>query len=270
MRSGSTACSAPYSVSRPWIHKRWAAEPLDAGPHPDQAVGDVDHLRLARRVLDQALAPGEHRRHQGVMRGADRDLGQRYLVAGQPARRPGDDIAAFELDLGAERLERLQMQIDGPRADGAAAGQRHLRPAAARYQRRKHPEARPHARHHLVWRGGVDDLRRGEPEGLAVARALARPLAGDGHIDAVITENAGQQIDVGKPRHVVQRQRLAGEKAGDHQRQRSVLGATDGYGAGQTLAADNANTVHDVITPSALGVPCSRFVFALAHARLGG
>ena len=111
---------------------------------------------------------------------------------------------------------------------------------------------------------------RGEPEGLAVAAALARPLAGDGHIDAVIAENAGQQIDVGKPRHVVQRQRLAGEKAGDHQRQRSVLGATDGYGAGQTLAADNADTVHDVITPSAPGVPCSRCVFALAHARLGG
>ena len=96
------------------------------------------------------------------------------------------------------------MQIDGARADGAAAGQRHLGPAAARDQRRKHPEARPHARHHLVRRGGVDDLGRGEPEGLAVAAALARPLAGDGHIDAVITENAGQQIDVGKPRHVVQ------------------------------------------------------------------
>ena len=150
------------------------------------------HLRLARRVLDQALAPGEHRRHQGVVRGADRDLGQRDLVAGEAARRARDDIAAFELDLGAERLERLQMQIDGPRADGAAAGQRHLRPAAARDQRRKHPEARPHARHHLVRRGGVDDLGRGEPEGLAVAGALARPLAGDGHIDAVIAENAGQ------------------------------------------------------------------------------
>ena len=73
--------------------------------------------------------------------------------------------------------------------------------------------------------------------------ALAGPLAGDGHVDAVIAENAGKQIDVGKPRHVMQGQRLAGEKAGDHQRQRSVLGATDGYGAGQTLAADNADAV---------------------------
>ena len=136
------------------------------------------------------------------------------------------------------------MQIDGPRADGAAARQRDLRPAATRHQRREHPEARPHARHHLVGRGGVDDLGRGQPEGLAVAGALSRPLAGDGHIDAVIAENAGKQIDVGKARHVVQRQRLAGQKAGNHQRQCSVLGATDGYGAGQPLATDNADAVH--------------------------
>ena len=171
------------------------------------------------------------------------------LVTRQAARRPGDDIAALELDLRAERLERLQMQINGPRADGAAAGQRHLRLAAARDQRRQHPEARPHARDHLVWRGGIDDLGRGEPERLAVAGALAGPLAGDGHVDAVIAENAGKQIDVGKPRHVIQGQRLAGEKASDHQRQRSVLGATDGYGAGQTLAADNADTVHGFLVP---------------------
>ena len=45
------------------------------------------------------------------------------LVAGQSLRRLGDDIAALELDLGAERLKRGQMQIDGPRADGAASGQ---------------------------------------------------------------------------------------------------------------------------------------------------
>ncbi len=184
------------------------------------------------------------------MRGADRDLGERHLVAGEAARRARDDIAALELDLGPERLERLQMQIDGTRADGAAAGQRNLGPAAPRDQRREHPEARPHARHHLVRRRGVDDLGRREPERLAVARALAGPLAGDGHVDAVIAQNAGKQIDVGEPRNIVQRQRLAGEKAGNHQRQCSVLGATDGYGAGQTLAADNADTVHDVITPS--------------------
>ena len=168
--------------------------PSILAPISDETVGEIDDLGLARGVLDQALAAGQHRRHQGVVGGADRDLGERDAgCRSSPLRRPGDDIAAFELDLGAERLERGQMQIDGPRADGAAAGQRHLRLAAAGEQRRQHPEARPHARHHLVRRGGVDDLGRGEPEGLAVARALAGPLAGDGHVDAVIAENAAEQ-----------------------------------------------------------------------------
>ena len=134
--------------------------PLDLGAHLDEAVGDVDDLGLARGILDHGLAPGERRRHQGVMGGADRDLGERDPARRvRPLRRLGDDIAALELDLGAQRLERHQVQIDGPRADGAAAGQRHLRLAAAGEQRRQHPEARPHARHHLVGRGGVDDVR---------------------------------------------------------------------------------------------------------------
>ena len=74
--------------------------------------------------------------------------------------------------------------------------------------------------------------------------ALVRPLAGDGHIDAVIAENAGKQGHVDEARNIVQGDGLAGEQAGNHQRQCSVLGATDGYGAGQPLATDNADTVH--------------------------
>src|SRR4029453_3560795 len=77
-----------------------------------------------------------------------------------------------------------------------------------------------------------------------------RPVAGDGHVDSVIAEDPGEQIDVGKRRNVVQRQRLAGEKARNHQGQRSVLGTADRDGALQALAADNADTVHGHVTPS--------------------
>ena len=96
----------------------------------------------------------------------------------------------------------------------------------------------------------VSTISGGDPEGLAVARALTRPLAGDGDIDSVIAKDTGEQIDVGKPRNVVERQRLAGEKARNHQRQRSVLGTADRDGALQALAADNADTVHGHVTPS--------------------
>ena len=46
---------------------------------------------------------------------------------------------------------------------------------------------------------------------------LAGRLADHGDVDAVIAENAAEQRDVGKPRHVLEGQRLAREQARDHQ-----------------------------------------------------
>ena len=73
---------------------------------------------------------------------------------------------------------------------------------------------------------------------------LARPLAADHDVDAVIAEDALQQADVGEPRHVVEDERLIGQQARDHQRQRGVLGAGDRDGAVERPAADDANAIH--------------------------
>ena len=64
--------------------------------------------------------------------------------------------------MSAPSCRSPQMKIDRPGADGAAAGQRHARLAAARQQRPEHPEACPHARDELVRRRGVDDRARGK------------------------------------------------------------------------------------------------------------
>ena len=64
--------------------------PSIRAPILTRQVGEIGDLRLARGVLDQALAAGEHRRHQGVVGGADRDLGEFDAVAGQAPRRPRD------------------------------------------------------------------------------------------------------------------------------------------------------------------------------------
>ena len=53
------------------------------------------------------------------------------------ARRLGDDVAFLDIDLGTELLQPVEEEIDRPRADGTAAGQRHPRivlraPAAGR------------------------------------------------------------------------------------------------------------------------------------------
>ena len=154
------------------------------------------------------------------------------------------DVAAVDLDLGAELLHRHDEQIDRPRADGAAARHRHPRLAHAREQRRHHPEAGAHLRDELVGRGGVDDVGRGNVQRLAVIGGLARPLAAHHHVDAVIAEDALQQDHVGEPRHVVEDERLLGEQARDHQRQRGVLGARNRNGAVKPPAADDANAIH--------------------------
>ena len=89
-------------------------------------------------------------------------------------------------------------QIDRPRADRAAAGQRDLGLAHPREQRRDDPETRPHFRDELVGRRGVDDLARGEVNCAARMRGRARPPAIDRMIDAVMAENAQQHADVGE------------------------------------------------------------------------
>ena len=99
-----------------------SANAFDFGAHLDETFGNVDDLRLARCVLDQRLATGEHGRHHRVVSCADRDFGQRNMRAAETPRRLGEDIAGLELDVGAQSFERTQMQIYGPRADGTAPG----------------------------------------------------------------------------------------------------------------------------------------------------
>ena len=162
----------------------------------------------------------------------------------QALRRLGDDVAAVDVDLGAQRLQRHQVQVDRPRADGAAARQRDARLAAARQQRAQHPEARAHAADQLVGRGGVDDVARGQMEGLAQVRRGIGALAVDGEVDAVVAQDARQQVDVGEVRHVLQGQPVGRQQARDHQRQGRVLGAGDRDGAVQRAAAGDADAIH--------------------------
>ena len=114
-------------------------------------------------------------------------------------------------------------------------GSETLRLAAAGEQRAEHPEARAHAADHLVGRRGVDDVAGGEMEGLADVLGRAGALAVDGEVDAVVAQDAREQVDVGEVGDVLERQPVCGQQAGDHQRQGGVLGAGDGDRAVERL-----------------------------------
>ena len=236
------------------------------GAHLVEAVGDVADLGLLRGVLDHRRAARQHRRHQRGVGAAHRHLGKLDLAALEPVLGARNDIAGVDLDLRAERFQRHDQQIHRTRADGAAARHRNLRLAHARDQRRDHPETRAHFRNQIVRGDSVDDARGDDVDGVAVLLALARPLAGHHHVDAVVGQDALQQAHVGEPRHVVENERLIGEQARDHQRQGRVLGARDRDRAVERPSADDTNAIH--ATPVNLSI--SRLFSGLVRYDSGG
>ena len=67
----------------------------------------------------------------------------------------GHDITVLDLDRRAEFSQTHEVQVDRPCADGAAAGQRHARPAHARHERAEHEHRCAHGPHEIVGRFGV-------------------------------------------------------------------------------------------------------------------
>jgi hypothetical protein len=85
-------------------------------------------------------------------------------------------------------------------------------------------------------------------DGLADALILFRPLAFDHHVDAVIAQDAQQQIDVRQAGNISQDKGFGRKQARDHQGQGGILGAADLDTAIEYLAAANADAIH--------GEPC--------------
>jgi hypothetical protein len=115
-----------------------------------QAHGEVGDLRLARGVHQLGFALRQRRGHQEVLGGADGDLREDDPRAFQARRRAGVDVAAFQFDGGAELLQRLQVQVHWPRADGAAARQADLRFAVPGQQRAEDEHRGAHPAHDVI------------------------------------------------------------------------------------------------------------------------
>jgi hypothetical protein len=102
----------------------------------------------ARGVLQHGLAIGQGRGHHQVLGAGHGDHVGRDARARRRRGRPhlrcqGLDVAVLHGDLGAHGLQALDVLVHRPRADGAAAGQRHLGRAEAGQQR---PSTRMEAR----------------------------------------------------------------------------------------------------------------------------
>ena len=186
------------------------------------AVGEIVDLGLLGGILNHRRAFGEGRRHHEILGGADRRQIEINLCAAQLLRRRLD-VAMALLDRRAHRFEAFQMQIDRPRADGAAAGSRDPRAAKARQQRTQNQKRRAHGFHQIV---GRLELADGVGAQTDLVRALAPALLVDLYPEA--REQLEGGANVGEVRHDLIGTGLARQQRSDQNRQRGVLRAAHG------------------------------------------
>ena len=211
-----------------------AAELVDTGD-PDGPVGvhgddrahllqyadEVLDLRLHRRVRQLGDALGQHGRQQHLLGRADRRVRQPDLGAAQPLR--GLQVLAVRplLDRRAELAQHLEVEVDRPAADVAAAEARDEGVAEAVQQRAAEEDRDPRGA-----RVGVDVGDVGALDVRRVQHQLARLVAGADRHTVQLQQSAYDPhvTDVG---HVAQPARLTAEQRGDHGLRHEVLRTAD-------------------------------------------
>jgi hypothetical protein len=131
-----------------------AARAGNARAHGDQAIGEIDHFRLARRVLDHGFALRQAGRHHQVLgTGHGHHVGEQAGTF-QPCS-AGMDITMLDGNLGTHRGQALDVLVHRPRADGATAGQRNPGLAGTGHQRPEHQDRGAHGLDHFVGCHGI-------------------------------------------------------------------------------------------------------------------
>ena len=95
--------------------------PGDARTHSLKEPAEVLHVRLGGRVPDQRASPGQHGRHDGVLRGRDRWLIQEDVTAPE-LRGMHLEALLFERRLSPQLLKRQEVGIKTPPPDHVPAG----------------------------------------------------------------------------------------------------------------------------------------------------
>ena len=162
--------------------------------HHIQEVGQIDDMRFTGHIFEHRGAFGQHRRQHGVHRRADRDGIKEHMRTVQRARLDMD-LAVLDRILRPQRGKRLEVLVDGARAQVAAARHRHLAGAEPPQQRAQEIIACAHLAGKFVGDLGADDVGGIDLVCTAADHAdagpqLAEDLEGRHHIT-----DAGQVFD---------------------------------------------------------------------------
>ena len=127
---------------------------FDFRAHFGEQRGKVGNLRLERAIFEDGFAFGEDRGGENVFGSGDGDFREAEVRAAE-ALGAGFHVTVVDGNLRAQLFERLDVQVDGARADGAAAGQGNARVAEARDERAESQHGGAHGFHQFVGRLGV-------------------------------------------------------------------------------------------------------------------
>ncbi len=213
---------------------------LDDRAHLLQDGDQVHDLRLNGRVGQFRDALGAHGRQERLLGRAHARVGQRQLGAAQPVR--GGDVQPVGglVHHGAEAAQRVQVEVDGPVADPAAAQVRDERAAQPVQQRPAQQDRDPAGAGVGVDVGDVRALDIGR-----VHHDLAGLLAGaDRH--AVQAQQAGHDAHVADVGDVPEPARRSTQQRGHHGLGNQVLRAAYRYRAVERLPAPHRHRRHGV------------------------
>ncbi len=190
------------------------ARAVDARAHLVEHPRELLDFGLPRGAYELRAAAREGRGHHEVFGARHRG---HVEVDGGPAeaRALGVDVPVLQGDGRAHGLEALEVLVDGPRADGAAAGERHPRRAEAREERAQHEHRGPHLLHQLVGRLGAAHRR--------AANLHHRGL--DGGLGAHEAQEGPHRLDIAQPRNIPKRTRPLREQGGREDGQGRVFRA---------------------------------------------
>ncbi|MPM97185.1 hypothetical protein SDC9_144358 [bioreactor metagenome] len=189
-----------------------AARAGDFRAHRVEQVGEVAHVRFARRVVERRRPVRDGRRHQDLLGGGHAGFVEEEFA---PRQSPGrvEPVSLFPRHFGSELVEPVEVAVEPAAADHVAARRIEFRLAAAGQQRSGEEDAGPVARTKFL--RDRSRLHVGAPEAERVV--LERELR------AQFSRDVEHGADVEDVRHIFQHDLLVGQQQRRDHRQRRVF-----------------------------------------------
>jgi len=231
---------------------------FDAGTGRSEKSSEFVDFGFLSRIADEGGATGEHCGGEDVAGAGDGGSGgaREVDVRGGELFCAGVDPAVGDLQVGAERSEAFEVQIDGSRADATATWQRDGRGAEPGEEWSEQADAGAHAAdERCVGRGG-GGLRRMNADAVRDALELWVGVVGDGNLGAGGLQQQEHGLDVKQRRQVADHAGTMDGERGGEDGQRRILAAADSDCARQWRSSVNAKGLLQEFSPA--DSECSR------------